>query len=351
MSRSRSVIDGSYAFCREMARSSGSNFYPSFFLLPKPKRRAMEALYTFLRYTDDLGDGSNPISERRNNLACWRTCLKEAIARSKKTASQNVICHSERSEESAQSSEILRSAQDDTADLPCRQILGTGHLHAAHALRLAIHADGLALLPALVDTVVRFAVPPQHLLAVLDGVEMDLEDRRYETFADLAEYCERVASAVGLACIHIWGFRGDGALELAQKCGIAFQLTNILRDLREDAARGRIYLPLADLRHCGYAPEDLLAGVRNAAFDRVVEMEIDRARRLYRESAELMDWLEPDSRRIFGMMMSVYYRLLERIAQQRHELLERRIELSRCEKFRLAARWILFPPSKAGIGD
>jgi phytoene synthase len=326
MSRSCSAIDASYAFCRKMARGSGSNFYPSFFLLPKPKRRAMEALYAFLRYTDDLGDGSNPISERRDNLARWRRCLKDTMALS----NQNMP-----------TSDVSR-----TLSVPPEKN-GTRSASDTFPGR----TDGRALLPALVDTVVRFAVPPQHLLAVLDGVEMDLEDRCYETFADLAEYCERVASAVGLACIHIWGFHGAGALEPARKCGIAFQLTNILRDLREDAARGRIYLPLADLHDCGYAPEDLLAGVRNTAFDQLVGMQIDRARGLYGESAELMDWLEPDGRRIFGMMTSVYYRLLGRIARRRHELLECRIELSRYEKFRLAARWILLPPRKAGIRD
>ena len=112
---------------------------------------------------------------------------------------------------------------------------------------------------------------------MIDGVEMDLTPRRYETFDELERYCERVASAVGLACIHIWGFRGPEAFEPARQAGVALQLTNILRDLKEDAAAGRVYLPLADLRRCGYSVDELLAGVANDAFLRLMRFEIERA--------------------------------------------------------------------------
>ena len=145
--------------------------------------------------------------------------------------------------------------------------------------------EAAALLPALADAVRRFHIPPEHLRAVLDGVEMDLRRPRYETFAALVGYCERVASAVGLACIHVWGFRGPEALGPARSAGIALQLTNILRDLKEDAAAGRVYLPLDDLRQCGYSVEQLQQGVTGAAFRRLVDLEVGRAEQFYRDGA------------------------------------------------------------------
>ena len=107
------------------------------------------------------------------------------------------------------------------------------------------------------DTVARYRIPIEYLTAVIDGVEMDLAGQRYETFEELEQYCERVASVVGLACIHIWGFRDERALEPARRCGVAFQLTNILRDLKEDAGRGRVYLPGEDLQRFGYREDEL----------------------------------------------------------------------------------------------
>ena len=133
------------------------------------------------------------------------------------------------------------------------------------------------LLFSLADAVQCFRIPPEHLFAAIDGVEMDLDGNRYETFEQLERYCERVASAVGLACIHIWGFDGQEALEPARRVGLALQLTNILRDVKEDAARGRVYLPLEDLRTCGYAVEDLRANITNDAFFRLMRLEIERA--------------------------------------------------------------------------
>jgi phytoene synthase len=184
---------------------------------------------------------------------------------------------------------------------------------------------------------------------VIEGVEMDLDGREYHTFAELAEYCDRVASAVGLACIHVWGFRGAGAFPAAQSCGRAFQLTNILRDLREDAARGRVYLPQEELDRFGYSPEDLVRGVAGERFDRLMAFQIERARLLYREGSVLIDWLERPGRRIFGMMTDTYWRLLEAIARQPRRVLSGRVRLSGWEKLRIAARWSLLPPRRSGL--
>jgi 15-cis-phytoene synthase len=178
---------------------------------------------------------------------------------------------------------------------------------------------------------------------------MDLTPRRYETFDELRPYCERVASAVGLACIHIWGFRGPEALEPARKCGIALQLTNILRDLREDLAAERLYLPVADLRECGYAVDDLRAGVANGPFLRLIELEIGRAEQFYAEGAELLDHLDPSGRRIFGWMMASYRALLQKIARRPAAVLRRRVRLTRAKKLQLALRWLLLPPRKAAL--
>ena len=299
-----SPIEDSYNFCRQMAKLSGSNFYPSFMLLPREKRRAMDALYAFMRHTDDLGDSNDvddsnePAEARREALRLWRERLLAAIA-------------------------------DDN----------TGSLADSSTAAVAI-------LPALGDTVRRFRIPSEHLTAVIDGVEMDLVPRGYETFDDLAEYCHRVASAVGLACIHIWGFDGPAAIELARKCGLAMQLTNILRDLKEDADAGRIYLPAADFRDTGYSVEELCHGETGPRFDRLVELEFDRAQGFYREGAALFDHLAPDGRRIFGMMMSIYHRLLIKTRQAGPGILDARVSLSRLEKLSIAGRWIIFRPRR-----
>jgi len=311
MTHTQPVVQASYALCRQKARQSGSSFYAAFLLLPRRKRRAMDALYAFTRHTDDLADNAEPVEIRRETLARWRGAVEAILA--------------------------------ETTNTGCLASPPSGKVRAGDAV------PGEALLPAVADTVRRFAIPVEHLFAVIDGVAMDLSRVRYETFDDLTAYCERVASAVGLACTHIWGVRGEGAFEPARKCGIAFQVTNILRDLREDIDQGRVYLPLDDLRRSGYSVEELAAGVVDPRFDRLMELEIDRARRLYHEGAELFDWLEPDGRRVFGMMTTVYYRLLEQIARRPSEVFRCRVGLSRWSKLGIAARWALLPARRSAL--
>ena len=184
---------------------------------------------------------------------------------------------------------------------------------------------------------------------------MDLGQNRYETFDQLKQYCCRVASAVGLACIYVWGFRGRGsadaedALERAQSCGIALQLTNVLRDIKEDAQRDRVYLPVEDLRRFGYSVDDLKAGVISEQFHRLMQFQTERTERFYREGVELMDRLEPDGRRIFGLMMATYRALLGRIQRRPGDVFTRRIRLSRPQKLQLAFRWALLPPRVAAL--
>ncbi len=304
------AIEASYGWCRRMARRSGSNFYLSFLRLPRAKRRAMDALYAFMRHTDDLADDPQPLQSRREALLNWRAVLQRAL--------QGQFDLSEQQPRFKEEERLGRRS-------------------------------GPHLLPALADVVRRFAVPVEHLLAVIDGVEMDLSRRRYETFDQLQGYCEHVASAVGLACIHVWGFHGRQALEPARKCGIALQLTNILRDLKEDAQRDRVYLPLGELRQFGYSVDELKRGVANERFGRLMEFQIDRAERFYREGAELIEWLESAPRRTFGMMMATYRALLEKIKRRPGDVLQRRIRLSRPKKLLIAARWTLLPPRAAAL--
>lgn len=270
----------SYAHCARLARRAASNFYLAFWLLPRAKRRAMCALYAFLRRADDIGDNASPIEKRRRELAAWRRSLELALA-------------------------------GEFAD---------------------------PLFPALADTVRRFAIPSDYLFDALYGVAMDLEDRRYETAAELEAYCYRVASVVGLSCIHIWGFRGQAALEPARRCGLAFQWTNILRDLGEDAARSRIYLPLESLQRHGYSAPELLSGVVNGRLDAVLAEQVAVARKHFAVAAELPKYLSPDGRRVFAAMFHTYRDLLDRVERAGVDVLVRRVRVPTWRKLQLAAR-------------
>jgi phytoene synthase len=286
-----SQLTASYSYCRRLARRSASSFYYSFWLLPRPQRQAMYALYAYLRQTDDWGDSAEPIESRRTALAGWRRSLERAL---------------------------------------------DGRMEAPFDEQCAGR-----LWPALADCVRRFDVPPELLFAVIDGVEMDLDRSRYQSFAELSEYCYRVASVVGLACIHIWGFRDPAALEPARQCGLAFQLTNILRDLKEDADRDRVYLPQEDLDRFGYTVADLKRGVRDGRFRALMQFEIERAEALYQQAAELEHWLEPAGRRIFSAMLATYAALLAEIKRRDGDVLSTRIRLNWWRKLQIAGRGLL----------
>jgi len=255
----------------------------------------MEALYAFMRHTDDLADSTATVARRRDRLSRWKEALEAALGGD------------------------LESLSPDS---------------------------GGDILPALVDTVRKYRIPSEHLLAVLEGVKMDLDGRSFETFDDLAEYCHRVATAVGLACIHIWGFNDDRAFEPARCCGLAFQMTNILRDLAEDARAGRVYLPAEELRRFGYSADDLGAGVADERFDELMQFQLDRVERLYRDGVGLFDHVASDGQPIFGMMTAVYHRLFARMRSDPAAVLRRRVRLSRVEKLAIATRWMLLPPRK-----
>lgn len=270
----------SYAYCERVARQEASNFYYAFHVLPAAQRRSMCALYAFLRVTDDLTDGLGQPRDKAVQVADWRHRLDRALAG-----------------------------------------------EYSHRLHAAFH-----------HTVARHDIPRPYLEAVLDGVAMDLDNVRYATFADLYRYCYRVASAVGLACIHIWGFEQEQAKVYAEQVGIAFQLTNILRDLREDAARGRIYLPLEDLERFDYSTESLGRGERNERFRALMAFEVARARDYYAAAGPLSGLLRPGGRAVLQVMVRTYCGLLDAIERRDYDVFSCRVRLSPWHKLCLVAQ-------------
>jgi phytoene synthase len=264
----------SYRYGEEIARREAGNFYPAFRLLPPPQRKSMCALYTFMRIADDLSDEPMPTAVKRQRLADWRGGLRSALA--------------------------------------------GRYQHRSHA---ALH-----------DTVEKFRVPANYLEALIDGVEMDLEPVAYRTFAELRNYCYHVASVVGLSCIHIWGFHGDDALRYAEDAGIAFQLTNILRDLAEDAARGRVYLPQEDLDRFGYDALRLQHGVRDTAFHELMRFEVERARSYYDSGWRLTPQLTPSGQAVFLMMARTYRSLLGEIEKRDYDVFRSRVRVPTWKK-------------------
>jgi phytoene synthase len=239
----------------------------------------MCALYAFMRITDDLADEPADVETKRRHLKSWRGQFHEAMA---------------------------------------------GHFaHPAHA--------------AIRDSIDRYSIPPRYFEDVLDGVEMDLQPVRISTFAELSEYCYRVASAVGLACIHIWGFSHEDAKKPAEQAGIALQLTNILRDLGEDRARGRIYLPAEDLARFHCAPERL-GCVDDPGYRELMAFEVERARSYYVSAESLSAYLSRGGRAVFQIIMATYRGVLDEIERRRYDVLSSRVSLSRWKKLRLVLR-------------
>ncbi|MBI3935253.1 MAG: squalene/phytoene synthase family protein [Acidobacteria bacterium] len=252
------AVERSYQHCRQLARERARNFYYGFWLLPKPRRDAFCAVYAFMRYCDDVADGETAAAEKSARLREWHQALEQAFAGN--------------------------------------------------------YGNSL-ILPAFHDAARRYQIPPEYFHELIAGTEMDLTIRSYRTYDDLYQYCYRVASVVGLCSLHMFGFRDPQAKLLAERCGIAFQLTNILRDVEEDAASGRIYLPLEDFDRFGYSPQQLAEGARNQAYRDLMRHEIARARAYYDESAPLIEMVEPESRPALWTLISIYRGVLRVIEQ------------------------------------
>jgi len=276
-------LEVAYRACGEVARRSASNFACIERLLPLQQRRGMQALYAFARRCDDIADSPAPLDHRRAQLATWRQQLRAALA----------------------------GRGDDP------------------------------VLIALSDTVSRFVVPQHLLWRILDGVEMDLDHAGYATYADLRRYCEHVAAAVGLACLAIWGCREDEAILPAADCGVAFQLTNILRDLQEDGRQGRVYLPHDELARFGCAPIDWLGPVGTEDLRRLIQFQCERAAGLFEAGLRTERYLDVAPKRVFHLMWTTYRALLTKIESDPLVVLRRRVRLSRPRKAWLFTRALM----------
>jgi len=268
-----------YARCAEITRQSSSNFYYAFMLLPAERRRALYAVYAFCRFVDDIAD-DGAAAQPALLLERWRM--------------------------------ELRNVYGGAVERPVSR--------------------------ALADNVRRFNIPQRYFEEVIDGVEMDLTRKRYATFAELGLYCRRVASAVGLICIEIFGYRNPATRVYAERLGLAFQLTNIIRDVREDAARDRIYLPLEDLRRFGVGEQEILQSAYTPGFSRLMEFEAARARQFYQEAAAALAPEDRSSMLAAEGMRLIYAALLERISRSGYRVFDRRLSVSAPRKLFLVGR-------------
>jgi phytoene synthase len=266
-------------YVNKVALRSGSNFYFSFFSLPKDKREAITAVYAFCREVDDAVDDPSQ-KDPKAEVARWR----EEIART----------------------------------------------YDGHPSR--------PLTRSLARAIERFALTRHYFDGILQGVAMDLDQKRYPMFESLSTYCYHVAGEVGLVCMEIFGFRSERLKTYAVKLGTAFQLTNILRDVATDAERGRIYLPQEDLRRFGVDEADLLAKRLTPNFQRLMAFEARRARDFYREASALPTAEERPFLRAAEMMRAIYADILDRIEKRNYNVFDGRIRVPTPRKLWLAAR-------------
>lgn len=270
-------------YCQDKAARSGSSFYYAFLFLPPERRRAITALYAFCREVDDVVDECTDVGIARTKLAWWRT-----------------------------------------------QIAQTFDGNPTHPVTRALEPHISA-----------FDITQSRLQAVITGMEMDLDVTRYATWDDLEKYCWHAAGVVGELSASIFGYQKEQTLTYASKLGLAFQLTNIIRDVGDDASRGRIYLPASDLEQFKVKAADIIAGKHTPEFERLLKFQASRARELYRAAADNLPLVDQRSQRPGLMMASIYATLLDEIEDERWQVLDRRIALTPIRKLWLAWRnWV-----------
>ena len=292
------LVVRSYAHCHGIARAARSNFYYAFYLLPKAKRDGLAALYAFMRLVDDVADEGENLTVKQRGLAKWRAELDEAVTG-------------------------LDQCFDGNAALPLMDSPAPG---------------AAQVLPALVDTIRRHKMPTRYLHDLISGAEMDLTITKYPTYDRLREYCYRVAGTVGLTCTHVFGFHDSRALDLAEKLGLAFQLTNIIRDVHDDYTLGRVYLPEEDLSRYGVSPSDLGRSEATLGVRELLRFEADRAWQNYEEGAPLLDMIDRESRPALWLLAHTYSALLARIESVDFAVFGERVRLSRAEKMLFIAQ-------------
>ena len=292
-----SQLDMAYAVCRGIARSQAKNFYYGFLVLPKRKRQALSAVYAFMRRCDDISDDPQlSINDRRLRLDAW--------------------------------------------------------VDAFHAAQAGFPTDDPILI-ALTDAQRRYHIPLGLLDGLAFGTAMDVQEEapastpaagmniQYRTFQELQRYCYHVASVVGLVCIRIFGYTDPAAEPLAEKCGLAFQLTNIIRDVKEDAGLGRVYLPEEDLQQFGISPGELTGAPDLVRMRPLLEMEAQRALENYRAGEELLPLISEDSQPALWVLVTIYRSLLEKIARLNYDVFSRRVALTTREKLMILSKGFL----------
>lgn len=290
-----SQVAVAYSVCRSITRSEAKNFYYAFLVLPEAKRQALCAVYAYMRRCDDIADDTKlPAFERRQRLEAW--------------------------------------------------------LDAFHRSESGHPTDDPVLL-ALTDTQRRFKIPVELLDQLAFGTGMDIQDGEspaagelqvlYQTFADLRLYCYRVASVVGLVCIRIFGYRDPAAEALAENLGLAFQLTNIIRDIQEDAAMGRIYLPAEDLARFEITPAELRQREIPERLRWLLAAEADRAREYYTSARELIQLIDEDSQPALWVLVTIYRRLLEKISDRKYDVFGKKISLTVREKVTILGKGLV----------
>ena len=285
-----------YSVCKGITRRAAKNFYYAFLVLPRRKREALCAVYAFMRRCDDISDDPKlGPGERREQLESW--------------------------------------------------------LQALHRAQQGNRTDD-AILLALTDAQRRYAIPAGLLDELAHGTAMDLQQAEaatetgsgvihYRTFEDLRLYCYRVASVVGLVCIHVFGYRDPAAEPLAERCGLAFQLTNIVRDVKEDAGLGRVYLPEEDLAKFNLTLSDVLNVSDPARLRPLLALEAGRAREFYAAGDELISYVSEDSQPALWVLINIYRALLEKIALEQYDVFTTRVGLSRWEKLSILGKGLI----------
>lgn len=270
-------------YCRDKAAQSGSSFYYSFMFLPSDKRRAITALYAFCREVDDVVDESSEENVARTTLAWWHTEVTAIYT-------------------------------------------GTPQHPVARAL---------------IPVVKQYNLPQEHFHEIIDGMEMDLQQHQYADFKALQQYCYRVASVVGLLAAEIFGYTDRNTLKYAHDLGLAFQLTNIIRDVGEDARRGRIYLPLGELALFGVHVKDILDKKESEGFQKLMQFQIDRAQRYYQRAIEQLPAVDRKAQRTGLIMAAIYRATLEEIVASGCHVLKERVSLTPLRKLWLAWKtWV-----------
>ncbi|MFJ3046586.1 presqualene diphosphate synthase HpnD [Herbaspirillum chlorophenolicum] len=271
-------------YCQQKAAASGSSFYYSFLFLPPERRRAITALYAFCREVDDTVDEIEDSMVARTKLMWWR---KEIAA-------------------------MLEG-------------------NPTHPVTKALHPH-----------VAVYQLKGEHLQAIIDGMEMDLDQSRYLDYPGLQRYCWHVAGVVGILSASIFGHTQDGTLLYAEKLGLAFQLTNIIRDVGEDARRGRIYLPVNELQQFNVTAADLLNGRHSDRFEALMKFQVQRAHAIYDEAFALLPKEDRRAQRPGLMMAAIYRTLLDEIERDGYQVLNQRISLTPIRKLWLAWKTYVF---------